>query len=322
MTNYLLEELEKEAVMGDVGKELQRQIPIIDLSDSAHRQKQITEELWSAGSKHGFFQVSGHGISRENIENVFQLAEDFFSLPYEVKKQYLMKGNAGYERMSQVRPSTGVSDQKESLQITRTSVDGFLPEDTVIPTFRETLLRFERQCWALSMRILSCFAHRLGFLSDFFEIAHDPSQPTYQCTLRLLMYPPVNDITPGRWGAGAHTDFDCVTLLFQQKGGDGLQICPGKDMRSKTWTTIPARGSVITCNIGDMLMRWSDDQLKSTFHRVIPRSMASARPRYSIAFFAQANEDIMIKSKSGKYPAISAGEYLRTRMVANYAHAL
>jgi isopenicillin N synthase-like dioxygenase len=41
-------------------------------------------------------------------------------------------------------------------------------------------------------------------------------------------------------------------------------------------------------------------------------------PRYSIAFFAQANRDAVITSASGKYPPITAGDYLKQRVAANF----
>ncbi|GKT22140.1 hypothetical protein AVHM3334_07315 [Acidovorax sp. SUPP3334] len=81
----------------------------------------------------------------------------------------------------------------------------------------------------------------------------------------------------------------------------------------------PAEG-VITCNIGDMLTRWSDDQLPSNFHRVrnpLPHEYQGAR--YSLAFFCQANEDAVVEGPGRKYPAIQAGEYLRQRITANFA---
>lgn len=47
---------------------------------------------------------------------------------------------------------------------------------------------------------------------------------------------------------------------------------------------------MITCNIGDMLMRWSDDKLLSNLHRVrMPKPKEFLGPRYSIAHFALAN---------------------------------
>ncbi len=60
----------------------------------------------------------------------------------------------------------------------------------------------------------------------------------------------------------------------------------------------------ITCNIGDMLMRWSDDlSCPSNFHRVKnPLPGEYMGPRDSIAFFAQANRDAIIEGPRKKYP--------------------
>jgi isopenicillin N synthase-like dioxygenase len=68
-----------------------------------------------------------------------------------------------------------------------------------------------------------------------------------------------------------------------------------------------------------MLMRWSDDQLPSNFHRVKnPLPGEYMGPRYSIAFFAQANRGAVIDSASGKYPPITAGDYLKQRVATNF----
>ena len=43
-------------------------------------------------------------------------------------------------------------------------------------------------------------------------------------------------------------------------------------------------------NIGDALMRWSDDRLKSNYHRVrMPRPGEYQGSRYSIAYFNQVD---------------------------------
>lgn len=66
--------------------------------------------------------------------------------------------------------------------------------------------------------------------------------------------------------------------------------------------------------------RWSDDQLKSNFHRVRPpRPGEYLGPRYTIAFFAQANRDVLIDPPGGSYEAITAGDYLTQRIAANFA---
>ncbi len=322
-TEFSLEELKKESVMGVMGTETQREVRIIDLSDFENRKYEIADQLWNAAVEIGFFQVANHGIPQKEIQQAFGLAEQFFALPREVKAQYPLNRNAGWESKAQIRPSTKTPDQKESYQITRPRMSNLWPTQQELPDFKAQVLNFESQCWSVGMKILSCFAYKMGFSEDFFTLAHDPSKETYQSTLRMLHYfavdPALKDEL-GLWRAGAHTDFDCLTLLFQQKGQGGLQVCPGKEMENRAWTSIEPREDLITCNIGDMLMRWSDDVLPSNFHRVKnPADHEYQGARYSLAFFCQANEDVLIQSPQGKYPDITAKDYLAQRISANFS---
>ena len=323
--SYALHELNKESRMGAMGTEARREVRIIDLADFEQRRDRIAEELWDAAVDVGFFQLANHGIAPADIDEAFAMTQRFFALPDDLKARHpLKKGlNAGWESRAQVRPSTGTPDQKESYQITRPHMQGLWPEDAGLPGFQARMLAFEAQAWAVAMRVLSCFATRLGFEREFFTDAHDPASPQYQSTLRMLHYyaiDPAQRAGLGLWRAGAHTDFDCLTLLFQRKGQGGLQLLPGKDIDSQAWTSIEPADELITCNIGDMLMRWSDDQLPSNFHRVRnPGPDEYQGPRYSLAFFAQANKDALIQTPSGKYAPISAGDYLQQRVAANFA---
>lgn len=320
-----MHELERESRMGAVGTEARREVRVIDLADFERRRDEITARLWDAAVDVGFFQLANHGIAPADVDAAFAMTKAFFALPEETKARHPLKKalNAGWESRAQVRPSTGTPDQKESYQITRPHMDGLWPDDGALPGFRARMLGFEAQAWRVAMRVLSCFATRLGFEREFFTGAHDPASPQYQSTLRLLHYyaldPAVRDRL-GLWRAGAHTDFDCLTLLFQRKGQGGLQLLPGKDIASQAWTPIEPADELITCNIGDMLMRWSDDQLPSNFHRVRnPGPDEYQGPRYSLAFFAQANKDAVIRGPSGKYPPIEAGDFLQQRVAANFA---
>jgi isopenicillin N synthase-like dioxygenase len=205
-------------------------------------------------------------------------------------------------------------------------MDGLWPNQTVVPEFNRVMLDFEHRAWQLGMQVLSCFSDRLGFGRDFFARAHDRSQDDYQSTLRLLHYLPLTDdvrLDESIWRAGAHTDFDCLTMVFQQEGQGGLQVSPGKDAEGKgdnrEWFSVVPKEERITCNIGDMLMRWSDDRLKSTLHRVrMPKAGEYNGPRYSMAFFCQANKNQIIQGPEKKYPPISARDYLLQRIQANF----
>ena len=326
-TPYDMAELQKESRMGTLGSGSEtsaREIRIIDLSDFERRKAEIADQIWDASVDVGFFQLANHGIDLQDIRDAFAMSERFFALPDSVKAQYPHKKalNVGWESRAQLRPSTGTYDQKESYQITRPHMQDLYPTEEELPGFKERMLAFEALSWAVGMKILSCFALKLGLDDAFFTRAHDPSRASYQSTLRLLHYyaiPPEWQDNLGLWRAGAHTDFDCLTLLYQRAGQGGLQVCPGKEMDANEWTSIPPLEDAITCNIGDMLMRWSDDRLPSNFHRVKnPLPGEYMGPRYSLAFFCQANRDTVIESPSGKYPPITAGDYLNQRIAANF----
>lgn len=324
-TDYSLTELNKEARMGGLGVETtDRAIPVIDLADFETRRAEITDQLWRAATEIGFFQIVGHGIEPALVDRAFAEAGRFFALPDAVKGEIaLVKAdNAGWESQTQVRPSIGTPDRKESYQITRPHMSRLWPREEDLPGFREFMLGFETRCWEVAMRVLSCFSDRLGFDTDFFARAHDPASDSYASTLRIIHYfalPEDYRPDPSVWRAGAHTDFDCLTLLFQRDGQGGLQVCPGRDAEAEEWTPVAPSSDAITCNIGDMLMRWSDDRLMSNFHRVrMPVEGEYAGPRFSIPFFAQANRDVVIESPNRSYEPITAAEYLRQRVTANY----
>ncbi len=321
---YDLPELNLESTFGGVGKTKQRDVPQIDMSDFENRKHEIADQLWNASTEIGFFQLVNHGIPQAQIDEAFDMTARFFDLPHAAKeKMPLLKGtNAGWEYKSQVRPSTGTADNKESYQLTPPRMANLWPGDD-LPGFKIVMLAFERANWALGMKVLSCFALKLGFKPDFFTEAHDPLAPDYQSTLRLLHYLPMVNAKPDDftgWRAGAHTDFDCLTLLHQRTGQGGLQLCPGKEASELEWTDVEPLPGVITCNIGDMLKRWSDDQLQSTLHRVrMPRADEYLGPRYSLPFFCQANMNSIIQGPQKKYEPITAHDYLQQRIAANFA---
>lgn len=324
---YDLDELTRESGMGAYGVEVERDIPQIDMSDYFNRKDDITDALWEAATGIGFFQLTGHGIPQTLIDDAFDMSAAFFDLPADTKAQYPLRPgtNAGWEYMAQVRPSTGTADRKESYQITLPRMKGLWPTGQEVRAFKATMLAFERHNWAVAMKVLDCFADRLGFPPDTFTNGHDPDTPEYQSTLRLIHYLGMEDAKPEDfkfWRAGAHTDFDCLTLLHQKEGQGGLQVCPGKDSqgRAVAWTDVPPRGGIITCNIGDMLMRWSDDTLLSNLHRVrMPKPAEYLGPRYSIAYFAQANMDTLISGPEQKYEPMTGHDYIQMRLGANFA---
>jgi isopenicillin N synthase-like dioxygenase len=197
-----------------------------------------------------------------------------------------------------------------------------------VPGFEESASTLLTQAHALALRILTlleplaCPHLAPGTLAK----AHTTWGPDGQCTLRLLHYPPIEkpeDMPPGYWRAGPHTDWCCVTLLFQRNGEAGLECAPnpkaGGADGSGGWLKVDPVEGGICVNIGDMLMRWSNKSLLSNLHRVRMPTKEEASPprsRYSIAFFAQADKSAVIKCEG--HDDISAGDYILGRIQSNF----
>ncbi|KAL3460883.1 hypothetical protein BJX64DRAFT_174004 [Aspergillus heterothallicus] len=308
-----------------------RPIPQISLHDFPTRIDEITAQLIAASENVGFFTLTNHGIPLPEIESIFALSESFFALPDETKSTVPWNpNNVGWEKNSQIRPSTGAPDTKESyqLQFGENMADLWL-RDEYLPRFKEECLAFMHKVQAVSEMLMRCFARGLGFPEEFFIECHDISRPNAQTTMRLLHYfalPRGNEDGKTYHRAGAHADWDFLTLLFQKEGQSGLEICPGREVVTEfgigdEWTKVEPRAGEIVCNIGDLLMSWSDDRFKSTFHRVkAPEGEGDYfGDRYSIAFFNQPCKDARIQGPRKKYPMVTGEEFNASAMKRNFA---
>jgi isopenicillin N synthase-like dioxygenase len=316
-------------------KYLDRPIPTISLRDYDSRKDEITKELVDAAENEGFFCIIDHGISRETVNAMFENSARFFALLDDIKGgvPFSPKNNAGWEKNAQIRPSTGAVDRKESYQMQfGAGMDGKWLEDSELPNFKTQALSFMYKVQAVSERLMVCFARGLGLPDNYFVEAHNVRRPESQTVARLLHYfetPQTQNPTGEVFHrAGAHTDWDFLTLLFQKAGQSGLEICPGREVSTSfgygdTWTKVEpdVESNAIVCNIGDLLMSWSDDRFKSTFHRV----KAPTEPgdyygeRFSIAFFNQPCKDAKIQGPLQKYPLITGEEFTRNAMQRNFA---
>ena len=304
-------------------------VPVVDLAAPG-----AAEALWAAASTVGFFTVVNHGLPPALLEGMFARSERFFAQPQAVKETsspFARQFNSGYEFMTQVRPSTGVPDHKESLQLTaRTGVmDGRWPAEPA--DFEPHAREFMEAAMRVGKRILDLLQPRAcpALPAGALAAAHTLWGPDGQTTLRLLHYPPMSadaleGLSPNHWRAGPHTDWCNLTLLFQRVGQGGLECAanPRADRdRPTEWIEAPPVEGGITVNIGDMLSRWSDARLLSNLHRVRMPTAAECSPpksRYSIAFFLQADKSAVIDS-GGSQPPITAGDYILGRIRSNFS---
>ena len=239
-------------------------VPTIDMSDSPDK---VAEQMWEAASTVGFFTVINHGIPKETVDRAFSSSADFFAKDKDTKlaaSPFAAHLNSGYEFMSQVRPSTGTADQKESIQVTarQGAMDGRWPSEpeTLQPAVR-ALLDASHTVASKILNLLepkACPKLAPGTLAG----SHKLWAPDGQCTLRLLHYPPTAPPeetppdAPALWRAGPHTDWCCVTLLYQLPGNEGLECAANPRAGSdQGWLTVDPVEGGIAVNIGDMLSR-------------------------------------------------------------------
>ena len=256
-------------------------VPVIDLS-----RPDAAEAMWAAATSVGFFTVTNHGVPDELIENAFASSKQFFARDLDAKQRespFAPQLNSGFEYFSQVRPSTGTADQKESLQITARAgaMDGRWPSEpeTLQPVARSMMEASQR----LAARILDMLEPRAcpNLERGTLQKSHTLWGPGGQCTLRLLHYPPTAPPEAGSnlWRAGPHTDWCCVTLLYQLPGHEGLECAanPRAGAGQSGWLRVDPVAGGVAVNIGDMLSRWAVWKSNSELgHREPPRHRADA----------------------------------------------
>ena len=311
---------------------MQDTLPIIDLGPSGQGEgaslTRIAAEVGAACRDVGFFYVVNHGVSPELVARAFAQSHAFFALPVADKRELAIQtigGNRGYSGLlhEALDPLRG-PDMKEAFNVgLELAADDpeFLSGKPFrslnawpgVPGFRETLLSYYDACAGLGSRLHRAFARDLGLSGDFFDDKFDRPM----ATLRLLHYPAPPRGSDPQTGAGAHTDYGALTLLATDDVG-GLEV----RTRAGEWIEAPVVPGAFIVNIGDCLMRWTNDVYVSTPHRVVNRS---ARERYSIAFFYDPNPDAMVETipscvgegEAARYAPILAADYLTMRLDAS-----
>ncbi len=312
----------------------EQDIPVIDIKSLYGSDKAAIENtaalIGEACRGIGFFYIKGHALSLADIEALFSTSHDFFALPEAVKKQVEISpktGNRGYVPMrGEALDPSKPADLKEAFNIglelatddpellagARFRALNLWPEQ---PGFRRAMLGYFDTALDIGRRLHIAFAADLGLKTDHFEDKLD--RPL--ATLRLLHYPPQPDaVEDGQMGAGAHTDYGCVTLLLTDEVG-GLEV----RTRSGDWVKAPYIPGAFVCNIGDCLMRWTNDTYMSTPHRVVS---PAGRERYSIAFFLDPNPEAIIEclpncsgpENPARYAPIRGDDYLESRLNPTY----
>jgi isopenicillin N synthase-like dioxygenase len=277
------------------------EIPLIDfapfLTGGLAARREVAEKIGQACRHIGFFYLANHGISEALVARSFAEAERFFALPMErkleidIEKSPCHRGyfKVGGENLDPARQKAG-GDLKEGIKIGRdlgpdhplvaagTPLHGpnLWPRD--LPGWQGAMQSYFDALVGLGKQVMHAFALSL----DLDECYFDRQLTDPMATLGPLHYPPQRgSVTEKQIGAGAHTDFGCLTILAQDMNG-GLQV----KNAAGTWIDATPIPGTFVINIGDMMARWTNNLFASTQHRVINVSGAE---RYSLPFFFDPN---------------------------------
>ncbi|KZT28761.1 2OG-Fe-II oxygenase [Neolentinus lepideus HHB14362 ss-1] len=335
-------ELERPMLLADTARtdSTFEEIPIIDLKDATSTDPQarraLADKIRDASINVGFLYVKNHGISDEVIEGAVKAADTFFKLPLETKmaldihktsnfKGYtaLLGENTDPENRGDMHEGFDIGwEEMKAIPKDQRDGDGAMSGTNVwpadLPGFREAVLTYYHAGIRLGKLLFPLFAMALDVPEHFFD--DKTTKPA--AIMRLLYYPPQTGVVDDRViGIGAHTDYECFTILWQ----DQVQALQVLNANGKWIDAVPIPGTLVI-NLGDQFARWTNDVFKSTKHRAVNRSGVE---RYSIPLFFGSDYDVQLhpipscvsEDNPPKYEVVTAGDYVKSRLEATYAHS-
>ncbi|KAJ7470238.1 thymine dioxygenase [Mycena galericulata] len=256
-------------------------IAIVDFAaflDGSDKQA-VADKMLASFKDIGFVYLLNHGIPPECIARMFSLhLSQHHTLGY---------SSPGQEKV--IQHVAEAPDVKESFECGREG-------DEVMPN----IWLPQGLCYKIELNIMRALALGLQLPEEYFDKYHT----TARNQLRLLRYrrcarfPTEALETEKNARIGQHSDFGSITLLLQDNVG-GLEV---EDPHVAGTFLPPVPGSLMV-NARDSMMRWSNDTIRSTIHRVrapgvdyntvvdcIPGTWDEERPKKYEPISAQGND--------------------------------
>ncbi|MET8415320.1 isopenicillin N synthase family dioxygenase [Streptomyces sp. NPDC005134] len=300
------------------------ELPVVDITalrtGRPEERAYALAELGRAARETGFLYLSGHGIDPALFDRLLDAAKAFFARPVEEKMACWIgksSNHRGYVPEGEEVFAGATPDRKEAfdLSLELPEVTGPLLGPNQWPAlsgFREPVTAWYDAVLALGHTLFGGFAEALGLPRDAF--APYLTRPTSQ--LRLIHYP-YDPTAEDRPGIGAHTDYECFTLL--RPTAPGLEVMNG----AGEWIDAPPLDDCFVVNTGDLLELWTNGEFAATSHRV----RKVTEERYSFPLFCTVDYDTLIAplpafTGPGRpaRPGVVAGEHLYAQTVQTFGY--
>ena len=306
-------------------------LPVIDISpflceSTSDDRMHTARELRSACIDIGFFYLTGHGFTPNELDAVLTEGRRFFGLPLEEKMKVLSLNvdMPGFVRTGGLDPEKKrdkVVDIKERFSMSRELMtDEALrpnsrmgrsqwPSRELLPDFETTMKSYILRLQGVVVALNHAFALSLDLPEDYFD--GDYRHPG--TTLMLNYYPPVDPakLKSTQWSFSPHTDYTAFTVLLQDSSG-GLQARNS----ASDWIDVPPKEGTFVVNVGNLLARWTNDLYTSTLHRALH---VGENPRISGAFFVYPEDGAVVRcldtcqgpDNPPRYEAVITEDYVR-----------
>ncbi|MDP6906548.1 MAG: 2-oxoglutarate and iron-dependent oxygenase domain-containing protein [Candidatus Thalassarchaeaceae archaeon] len=305
-------------------------IPTLDLREYTNGDQgsraAFIQKMGEALEDIGFFALTGHGIPLDDISQAYAVSEEFFDKDDSVKMRWNQSGNQrGYVPFGvEHAKDNPAPDLKEFWQTGRTLSDGHAMKEVYAtniwptedaPEFEPAIDGLYIQMEELSRTLLEVCSEYLGKGPNWLpDMAIDGNT-----ILRILHYPALGaDVPDGAVRSAQHEDINFITLLVGASA-DGLEVMD----HDGEWIKVQGNHEHIIIDSGDMLQNLTNGLFKAVTHRVV-NPPDSTSDRYSMPMFTHPRDDVdltprpeFIARTGGEalYPSISAGEFLRQRLI-------
>jgi len=290
--------------------------PLLKYNFNSISSKNIIKKIQKACVEVGFFQVTGHGISKKDINDIAKVGNNFF--------------NSSLKNKMKLAP-------KKWNKLNLNTYRGYFPSDVngkegldigdlrVTKKYASKLknqyieyIELDKSINKKSIKVLENYFNQIFILGEilFKSIINLYKKDTKKSesafsrlktlsTLRFNCYPnqkkPVEISSQDgvALGCETHVDSGIFTILYQDRKG-GLQV---QNRNNKKWYNVPYNDNALIVNTGLALQFLTNGKFKATNHRVL----WNKSKRMSIPFFFEPSYDFKMTYS-----------YLNKRIKKNY----